>query len=53
MSEDGGGKSRSESMLDVARGLSASLQNIRRYNHDANKIKECNIIIGEGQQEPQ
>ena len=31
MSEDGGSKSRSESMLDVARGLSASLQNIRRY----------------------
>ncbi|DBA71983.1 TPA: hypothetical protein ACH3X2_010728 [Trebouxia sp. C0005] len=30
MSEDGGSKSRSESMLDVARGLSASLQNIRR-----------------------
>lgn len=30
MTEDGGNKSRSESMLDVARGLSASLQNIRR-----------------------
>lgn len=30
MTEDGEGKSRSESMLDVARGLSASLQNIRR-----------------------
>ena len=31
LTEDGGNKSRSESMLDVARGLSASLQNIRRY----------------------
>jgi len=31
MTEDGSGKSRSESMLDVIRGLSASLQNIRRY----------------------
>ena len=30
MTEDGEGRSRSESMLDVARGLSASLQNIRR-----------------------
>lgn len=30
MTEDGEGRSRGESMLDVARGLSASLQNIRR-----------------------
>lgn len=40
MSEDGGSKSRSESMLDVARGLSASLQNIRR----------CELIIASNQQ---
>ena len=39
MTEDGEGKSRSESMLDVARGLSASLQNIRRSATAS--CKEC------------
>ena len=53
MSEDGGSKSRSESMLDVARGLSASLQNIRRYDHDANVINHCDINVGGGRQQPQ